>query len=215
MYFGWISVGGPAVSKPGGRASSEGVSENSRARKFRFSERTRFGRKFICAEDVLLGGRGVEQLSVRQMAMSVCFGSACSALFSLQHFIGQTFLSIPFWTNVVPAGTLATSRNKKQNAVNHLVMLFLIYFNRSIRVNGKLWFPNDDPKRPDLYSRSFRFVKSFEPVSQTAPCRDELRKADTDGYPDVRAGFVSFSTVGNKICKFLRARSFHPQNSFA
>jgi hypothetical protein len=89
-----------------------------------FSDKIKFGVKFTCAEVEVFVGVGTEQFIVLQIATSLFFGSVDFAFFFLQHFIGHTSLSIPPFKNGVPAGTLATSKIRKNNDVNHLVILF-------------------------------------------------------------------------------------------
>lgn len=134
MYFGW-NFEGVSNSKSINWLPSFGVVENRIAKRFSFSDKTRFGMKFICEEAVLLVGIGIEQLIVRQIATSLGLGFSAFASFFLQHFIGHTFLSIPPFKNGVPAGTLATSKVKIKIDVAHLVILFLLYFNDRLCVN--------------------------------------------------------------------------------
>lgn len=92
-----------------------------------FSDKMRFGVKFTCDEKLVFVGVGVEQFKVLQIATSLCFGSADLAVFFLQHFIGQTFLFIPFATKEVPAGTLAISTIRKNKDVSHLFIIQTLF----------------------------------------------------------------------------------------
>lgn len=106
-----------------GRTFSLGLVEKRISKRVAFSDKIMTGAKFICDDELVFVGVGVEQFKVRQIAFSLDFGSADFAVFFLQHFIAQTFSFIPPSKNGVPAGTLATSEIRKNKDVSHLFIV--------------------------------------------------------------------------------------------
>jgi hypothetical protein len=91
------------------------------------SNKIRCGAKLVCVDELELTGEGVEQFNVLQIATSLAFGFVDLADFFLQHFIGQTLLSMLLPENEVPAGTLEISASRKNNDVSHLFISFNVF----------------------------------------------------------------------------------------